>query len=132
MWCVACGYDLRGLRGGRCPECGRGFDPKDPATFRRSRRRVPRGVRVAGGALARGVGLALASFAVTIAIVAGLAALADIERSPIPVRLHDDAYHAILIIWPISAALLVILYVAAMSATRRFPPRKNPRKRPRK
>lgn len=25
--CVSCGYDLRGLRSPRCPECGAGFDP---------------------------------------------------------------------------------------------------------
>jgi hypothetical protein len=31
--CLTCGYDLRGLPEPRCPECGRGFDPDDPATF---------------------------------------------------------------------------------------------------
>ena len=25
--CIECGYDLRGSEGGRCPECGREFDP---------------------------------------------------------------------------------------------------------
>jgi len=28
--CLACDYPLRGLAENRCPECGRGFDPKDP------------------------------------------------------------------------------------------------------
>ncbi len=26
VWCPACGYALRGLAGGRCPECGREFE----------------------------------------------------------------------------------------------------------
>jgi hypothetical protein len=36
MRCIDCEYELRNLMpfGGehRCPECGRGFDPDDPAT----------------------------------------------------------------------------------------------------
>lgn len=31
--CIGCGYALRGLSSGRCPECGREFDPNNPATF---------------------------------------------------------------------------------------------------
>jgi hypothetical protein len=38
VYCLRCNYDLGGLPEPRCPECGRGFDPGDPATFRR----VPR------------------------------------------------------------------------------------------
>lgn len=33
MFCIGCGYALRGLQEHRCPECGRGFDPADPNTF---------------------------------------------------------------------------------------------------
>ena len=33
MHCLHCGYDLRGLTEHRCPECGRQFDPGEPATF---------------------------------------------------------------------------------------------------
>ena len=29
--CLACGYDLRGLPAGACPECGLAFDPADQA-----------------------------------------------------------------------------------------------------
>ena len=32
--CLECGYILQGLTYNRCPECGRGYDPKNPATFR--------------------------------------------------------------------------------------------------
>lgn len=32
--CLGCGYALRGLEGGVCPECGRPFDPADPLTYR--------------------------------------------------------------------------------------------------
>ncbi len=32
--CLGCGYSLRGLPKPVCPECGRGFDPADQATFR--------------------------------------------------------------------------------------------------
>lgn len=30
--CLVCGYDLRSLPKGNCPECGRRFDPEDPDT----------------------------------------------------------------------------------------------------
>lgn len=33
--CLACGYLLEFLSASRCPECGRVFDPGDPATYRR-------------------------------------------------------------------------------------------------
>jgi hypothetical protein len=32
--CLVCGYSLRGLPEPVCPECGRVFDPADPATFK--------------------------------------------------------------------------------------------------
>ncbi len=32
--CLGCGYLLRQLPARRCPECGRGFDPADPRTYR--------------------------------------------------------------------------------------------------
>jgi len=32
--CLGCGYSLRGLPKPVCPECGREFDPADPATFK--------------------------------------------------------------------------------------------------
>jgi hypothetical protein len=31
--CLGCGYILDGLPEPRCPECGRGFDPSEPATY---------------------------------------------------------------------------------------------------
>ncbi len=37
MFCRACQYELGGLEAGRCPECGRRFDPVDPKSFRRRR-----------------------------------------------------------------------------------------------
>lgn len=33
--CMCCGYALFGNESGRCPECGRGFDPLDRKTFDR-------------------------------------------------------------------------------------------------
>lgn len=35
--CQRCGYNLRGVPSGRCPECGRAFDANDPTTYRASR-----------------------------------------------------------------------------------------------
>ena len=32
--CWGCGYSLRGLGENRCPECGRGFEPRDRRSFR--------------------------------------------------------------------------------------------------
>lgn len=50
MYCRSCQYDLAGLGAGRCPECGRLFDPADPTSFDR-RRRGPQAII--------GIGLAL-------------------------------------------------------------------------
>ena len=36
--CWECGYALRGLETPRCPECGRPFDPNDPASMNMGRR----------------------------------------------------------------------------------------------
>ena len=33
MRCIGCDFDLSETRSGRCPECGRDFDPANPATF---------------------------------------------------------------------------------------------------
>src|SRR5690349_19599541 len=35
--CLTCNYALRGLPTPRCPECGREFDPMDPATMNMGR-----------------------------------------------------------------------------------------------
>lgn len=40
MYCLGCSYELRGLEGRVCPECGRGFDPGDRATFRPHERQL--------------------------------------------------------------------------------------------
>ncbi len=37
--CLHCGYSLRGLPENVCPECGRGFDPVDPMTWRDLKRK---------------------------------------------------------------------------------------------
>jgi hypothetical protein len=37
MRCLGCQYDLKHLAQHRCPECGKTFDPGDPATFDPSR-----------------------------------------------------------------------------------------------
>ena len=34
MHCIDCDYALKKLKANRCPECGRAFDPADPATYR--------------------------------------------------------------------------------------------------
>lgn len=36
--CLGCGYNLRGLKAARCPECGRGLDPRAMALPRASER----------------------------------------------------------------------------------------------
>lgn len=55
--CLSCDYDLAATDSGRCPECGRAFDPANPATFE-SRRRGSQALL--GIALA--IGLAAAAF----------------------------------------------------------------------
>ncbi|MFG0284625.1 MAG: hypothetical protein ACF8R7_09410 [Phycisphaerales bacterium JB039] len=37
MYCLGCEYELAGLEGGCCPECGRAFDAGDSRTFSRER-----------------------------------------------------------------------------------------------
>lgn len=37
--CRECGYDLRALPAGHCPECGKDFDPSNAWTFRKTRRK---------------------------------------------------------------------------------------------
>src|SRR5438128_3659245 len=39
--CLACNYSLHGLPMPRCPECGREFDPADPATMNMGRELTP-------------------------------------------------------------------------------------------
>lgn len=41
IFCKRCGYCLRGLVRGPCPECGQPFDPQDPSTFDRYPWRFP-------------------------------------------------------------------------------------------
>ncbi len=41
-FCLFCGYALRGLPSGICPECGRAFDPANPKTFDSSSRQSQR------------------------------------------------------------------------------------------
>ncbi len=50
MYCISCEYRLSGLEAGRCPECGRAFDPADSSTFDR-RRRGPQALLGIGSAL---------------------------------------------------------------------------------
>jgi hypothetical protein len=38
LLCLRCGHDLTKTGSGRCPECGRDFDPADPASVRTWRR----------------------------------------------------------------------------------------------
>jgi Zn-dependent protease len=62
-YCRGCGYALRGLGGGRCPECGRAFDLADRRSFAR---RPPRS-RLRRWAWR--VGLALAAVALAVGSV---------------------------------------------------------------
>jgi len=40
--CRDCGYDLRTLLAGKCPECGQSFDPAVRSSFQPTRRPLPR------------------------------------------------------------------------------------------
>lgn len=39
MYCRSCEYDLAGLNQGCCPECGTAFDPSNPASYAKRRRK---------------------------------------------------------------------------------------------
>ena len=56
MYCRGCQYDLNQLPDGRCPECGRSFDPTKPRTVQRRRRRLQ---PLVGLGFALAVGLAV-------------------------------------------------------------------------
>ncbi len=40
-FCLGCGYVLDFITANQCPECGRGFDPASPATYRGQTRGAP-------------------------------------------------------------------------------------------
>ncbi len=40
MYCRRCSYNLKQLDTPRCPECGRSFDPMNPATYRKTPSRI--------------------------------------------------------------------------------------------
>lgn len=40
--CIECGYCLKGISSGRCPECGRAFDPADARTYETAMSTPPR------------------------------------------------------------------------------------------
>ena len=61
-YCRSCQYDLAGLDAGRCPECGRPFDPADPKTFER-RRRGPQALIGFGLAFVFGIAASLGFWA---------------------------------------------------------------------
>lgn len=82
MWCLRCEYDLRELSEGVCPECGRGFDPGDPATF--SAKPYRRGVLPV-------LALCLASAPVVMAAALHLARVVwRVEHGHWPVPYDDD------------------------------------------
>jgi hypothetical protein len=62
MYCRSCQYELVGLNKGRCPECGRPFDPADPTTFQ-ARRRGLHALLGIGLSLVIGIAVVLASWA---------------------------------------------------------------------
>jgi hypothetical protein len=41
MYCLDCGYNLKGLSTRACPECGRAFEPTNLTTFAASGRKEP-------------------------------------------------------------------------------------------
>jgi hypothetical protein len=55
MLCRSCDYDLAATGTGRCPECGRAFDPGNPSTFETRRRATQ---AILGVVLAIGLGFA--------------------------------------------------------------------------
>ncbi len=58
-FCLFCGYALRGLPSGICPECGRAFDPRNPKTFDHAARKTLRRRRVRLAVLLCAAGLVL-------------------------------------------------------------------------
>jgi hypothetical protein len=58
VYCRSCSYDLSGLPSGACPECGKAFDPADPASYEalpRSRRRLRQSAFAIGAATVIGL-----------------------------------------------------------------------------
>jgi hypothetical protein len=56
MYCRSCEYDLAGLKEGYCPECGTTFDPSDPSSYAKRRRKNQ---ALLGIGLAVGIGAAV-------------------------------------------------------------------------
>jgi len=82
---LSCQYDLRGLKSGVCPECGRGFDPADQRTFDSDEFRELK-ARVCGR-----VALGLASMPLVMAAVLQAARVVwRIQHGRWPVAYEDD------------------------------------------
>ena len=89
MWCLECGYDLRGLPEARCPECGQPFDLADATTFVS---RLRSGTRYLAAAIVGGLAMA------SPLVVAWLNDLYDL----------GERFDAILeVLWPLGPVLLI-------------------------
>ncbi len=117
MYCDGCGYALRGLGAGLCPECGRGFDPEDPGTFSLLAHVVHREKR------ARRLEIALVAvgLAPLIANVFGFAAflIARVSLGRWPYRMgRDDPYSDVpgIRLLVTGAILLIVLTFPALVA----------------
>ena len=128
MFCIGCGYELIGLQESRCPECGRGFDPTDPATIAVA----PRGV------ISRSMSRALSALQwVFVVLTCGvnamelnyLVAWAVLGREPVPM-IDDPKHlagfgwvHSLAMLWFLAAfpSMLVAMFLAVYVAIKSRP-----------
>ena len=114
MRCLDCGYDLKALSELRCPECGRAFDPNDPATYE------VEGQSKASG-LKRGIIICFCGYVVNFCVLY-LANFTDSRDGTLPseaFRLSRSALMAMLVL-PIGTITVLITYELVTKMFRRW------------
>jgi hypothetical protein len=97
--CWECGYPLKGLPTPRCPECGRAFDPADPATMN-----LGRHVGGFAGKLLRPPGWPLYTFTLLAALVSVWAAASPMPSGQIASMLNRVWEYSNATNWPLVLA----------------------------
>lgn len=108
--CLSCDYELANLTEHRCPECGRAFDPDDPATFESplARRRHVKALLIPSAICA----------AASLPISFGYAWIADANSSS---HVHVPVGLTTLVNWPMAFGVLFIPYTFLIRRTKKPP-----------
>lgn len=132
--CPQCGYSLRGLSAGRCPECGRAFERGRLLLAQYARGDVPRG-HPAQRRVRRLIGVGLVAMCIPVLIPIGVPIAAwiwpDATWRTFSLERWQTMIVALVLIGPFNPLFLLacILFVAANAVLERARPPKQKRRR---